>query len=148
MPIRYEHVETMATTPALAFALIDNLPLTSKWLPPCVSLKKVGDGPNAIGDKLRYVFVQGGRQNEMEGEIVDRVPNERLQCVYKDSSFEVMVDLRMESADGGALTTHVIEITPLTFLGRMMSPLIRLGLGKQTRDAAANMKKLLEAEKS
>ena len=43
------------------------------------------------------------------------------------------------------MTTHVIEITPKTFFGRLLSPLIRLGLGKQTRDAARNLKKLLEA---
>jgi hypothetical protein len=27
-----------------------------QWLPPCVSLSKIGDGPNAPGDQLRYVF--------------------------------------------------------------------------------------------
>ncbi len=51
MPIRYQHVETVATTPDRAFAAIDDLPLTVKWLPPCVSLSKIGDGPNAPGDK-------------------------------------------------------------------------------------------------
>jgi hypothetical protein len=67
MPIRYEHVETVATSPERAFAVIDDLPLTAKWLPPCVSLAKVGAGPNASGDKLRYVFKQGGRHSEMGG---------------------------------------------------------------------------------
>jgi hypothetical protein len=42
--------------------------------------------------------------------------------------------------------THIIEITPKTFLGRLMSPLIRLGLRKQTRDAATNLKTLLESD--
>ena len=144
MPIRYQHIETVATTPERAFAVIDDLPLTAKWLPPCVSLAKVGDGPNAPGDKLRYVFKQGGRQSEMGGEILDRVPGERLHCKYSDSSFDVRVDLRVAAAPGGALTTHIIEISPKTLVGKLMSPLIRLGLGKQTRDAAANLKKLLE----
>ena len=71
MPIRYEHAETVRTTPERAFAAIDDLPLTAKWLPPCVSLEKLGDGPNAVGDKLRYVFKQGGRQQEMTGEILE-----------------------------------------------------------------------------
>ena len=44
-----------------------------------------------------------------------------------------------------ALTTHVIEITPKKFLAKLMSPMIRLGVGKQTREAAANLKKLLES---
>ncbi len=145
MPIRYQHVETVATTPDRAFAAIDDLPLTAKWLPPCVSLSKIGDGPNAPGDKLRYVFKQGGRQSEMAGEILARVLGERLHCKYSDSAFDVSVDLRVAPAPGGALTTHIIEISPKTLLGKLMWPLIRLGLGKQTRDAAANLKKLLEA---
>jgi uncharacterized protein YndB with AHSA1/START domain len=144
MPIRYEHTETIATSPERAFAAIDDLPLTSKWLPPCVSLTKVGEGPNAPGDKLRYVYKQGGRQGEMAGEIVARTPGERLHCKYSDGSFEVSVDLRVAAAPGGTLTTHVIEITPKTFFAKLMSPMIKLGIGKQTRDAAANLKKLLE----
>ena len=145
MPIRYEHTETICTTPDRVFAAIDNLPLTAKWLPPCVSLEKVGDGPNAPGDKLRYVFKQGGRQGEMAGEIIARTPGERLYCKYFDSTFEVAVDLRVAAAPDGTLSTHIIEITPRRFFARLMAPLIRLGLGKQTRTAAANLKKLLES---
>jgi hypothetical protein len=145
MPIRYQHVETVRTTPERAFAVIDDLPLTAKWLPPCVSLEKVGTGPNAAGDKLRYVYRQGGRQGEMAGEILARTPGERLHCKYADAAFEVSVDLRVAAAPGGAVTTHLIEITPKTLVGKLMWPLIRLGLGKQTRDAAANLKKLLES---
>jgi hypothetical protein len=51
MPIRYEHSEAIHTTPDRVFAVIDELPLTAEWLPPCVSLEKIGSGPNAIGDK-------------------------------------------------------------------------------------------------
>jgi uncharacterized protein YndB with AHSA1/START domain len=144
MPIRYQHVVTVATTPERPFAVIDDLPLTAKWLPPCVSLTKAGDGPNAPGDKLRYVFKQGGRQCEMAGEILDRVPGQRLHCKYSDTAFGIWVDLRVAAAPEGAETTHIIEISPKTFMGKLMRPLIRLGLGKQTRDAAANLKKLLE----
>jgi len=39
----------------------------------------------------------------------------------------------------------VIKITPKTFLGKLMPPLIRLGLRNQTRAAATNLHKLLKA---
>jgi hypothetical protein len=145
MPIRYEHAETVRASVEQAFAAIDDLPLTAKWLPPCVSLEKVGNGPNAAGDRLRYVYRQGGRTAEMAGEIIARAPGERLHCKYFDKAFDVSVDLRVAPAADGAVTTHIIEITPKTFSARLLSPLIRLGLGKQTRDAAANLKKLLES---
>jgi carbon monoxide dehydrogenase subunit G len=146
MAIRCEHVETVRATPDRAFALIDNLPRTAEWLPPCVSLDKVGSGPNAPGDKLRYVYNQGGHQGEMAGEILDRVDGQRLHCKYFDDTFEVAVDLRVAAALEGTLTTHVIEITPKRFFARLMSPMIKLGLAKQTKDAATNLKRLLESE--
>ncbi len=145
MPIHFQHEEIIRTTPERAFAAIDNLSLTADWLPPCVSLTKEGDGPNAIGDKLRYVYKQGGKQAEMAGKILARVPGERLHCMYNDSMFDVSVDLRVSAKAGETLTTHTVEITPKTFAGKLMSPLIRLGLKKQTRDAAKNLKKLLES---
>ncbi|MFO0912089.1 MAG: SRPBCC family protein [Pirellulales bacterium] len=144
MAVRYQHEEPVAVAPEQAFALIDDLPATSKWLPPCVSLTNLNGGPNAPGDKLRYVFKQGGRESEMAGEIIDRVPGERLHCRYYDRAFDVSVDLRVRRAPSGALTIHIIEITPKSFVGKLFSPLIRLGLGKQTRDAARNLKRLLE----
>jgi hypothetical protein len=145
MAIRYEHRETIHVSPEQAFAAIDNLPLTAKWLPPCVSLEKVGPGPNAPGDKLRYVYKQGGKTGEMAGEILARTLNERLHCKYFDSMFDISVDQRVAPAPDGALTTHTIEITAKKFMAKLMSPLIRLGLGRQTRQAAANLKQLLES---
>ncbi len=62
-----------------------------------------------------------------------------------NSTFEVSVDLRVAASSGAALTTHIIEITPRRFLARLFSPLIRVGLENQTRQAAANLKKLLES---
>jgi uncharacterized protein YndB with AHSA1/START domain len=145
MAIRYEHVETIQASPTQVFVALDDLPLTAKWLPPCVSLQKVGTGPNAPGDKLRYVYNQGGRQGEMDGVIEARVPGQRLHCRYFDRAFEVSVDLNIAAAPGGTQTTHIVEITPKTWASKLFSPLIRLGLAKQTREAAANLKALLES---
>jgi hypothetical protein len=145
MATKYRHDEFVQATPGRTFAVIDDLPRTANWLPPCVSLEKEGDGPNAVGDKLRYIYKQGGREAEMAGEILARVPDERLHCKYFDNMFEVSVDLRVAAKADGTLTTHIIEITPKTLMGKLICPLIRLGLGKQTRQAATNLKKLLES---
>ena len=145
MAIRYEHAESIHVSPDRAFALIDDLPQTTKWLPPCVSLEKIGAGPNGVGDKLKYVFKQGNRIDEMQGEIVARIPGERLHCRYWDQTFEVSVDLRVAPAASGAMTTHIVEITPKRLLFKLLSPLIGFGLKKQTIEAAANLKRLLES---
>ena len=148
MSVTFHHQEPIAAPPARVFAAIDDLPLTSRWLPPCVSLQKVGTGPNAAGDALRYVYRQGGAEKEMTGRIASRTAGERLHCVYGDTMFEVSVDLRVAPGPGGSLTTHIIEMTPKTFLASLMTPLIRLGIRKQTREAAANLKALVENQPS
>lgn len=146
MPITCEHSIDVNVCPEVAFALLDDLPRTKEWLPPCTSLEKVTPGPNVVGDQLRYAFKQGGSSGTMKGEIRARYPNERLECLYTDPKFDVLVDFRIESAPGGATLRHFISITPKTFLGRMMAPCIRLGLRSQTRKAMENIKAILEKQ--
>lgn len=144
MPIRYQYSDIVKTTPEKAFAAIDDLPFTPRWLAPCVSLDNITGSPNKPGDRLRYVFKEGGRQSEMEGVISDRVTGQRLHCVYQDDSFTVSVDMRVQAAPGGTLMTHTLEITPKTWFGTLLWPLIRMGLGSQTRAASDKLKKILE----
>ena len=148
MSVTFHHQEPIATSADRVFAAIDDLPLTSKWLQPCVSLEKVGTGPNAVGDALRYVYRQGGSEKEMTGRIAGRTPGQRLHCVYGDDMFDVSVDLRVAPGPAGSLTTHIIEMAPKTFLASLMPPLIRIGIKKQTREAAANLKALVENQPS
>lgn len=144
MPIRCEHEEFVRTSPERAFAAIDDLPLTAQWLPPCVSLTKIGDGPNNPGDTLEYVYRQGRQTGRMTGRIVDRISGERLHCIYEDSMFAVSVDLRVAPAPEGTKMTHIIEMTPKKLIAKLFTPLVKLGIRKQTTDAAVNLKKLLE----
>lgn len=137
---------TVAVSPETAFALLDDLPRTPEWLKPCVELVNLSPGPNSVGDKLKYTFKQGGTKGVMDGEILVREPNRRLMCRYADKTFQVDVDFHVSPAAEGAQLTHLIEITPKTWLVRMMAPLIRRGLPKQTREAMEGIKRILEAE--
>lgn len=144
MPIRYQYFDLVKTTPEKAFAAIDDLPFTARWLAPCVSLNNISGITNKTGDCLRYVYKEGGRQSEMAGVIADRIPGRRLHCVYNDSSFTVSVDLGVQPAPGGTLIAHILEITPKTWFGILLWPLIRMGLRAQTRAAADKLKVILE----
>ena len=145
MEIRFEHSLEVKASPAQVFALLDDLPQTPKWLGPCTALSRVSPGtPNAVGDKLSYTYKQGGREGHMDGEIVTRIPDQQLVCRYLDPLFEVVVDLRVSASTSGSTMTHVITSTPKTMAGKFLSPLIRMGLPKQTQDAMDSLKKMLE----
>jgi uncharacterized protein YndB with AHSA1/START domain len=146
MPIQCEHSIDVDASPERAFGLLDDLPQTPKWLGPCTAIEKLSPGPNTVGDKLKYFYKQGGRAGTMDGEIVARSPNEKLVCHYFDTMMDVVVDFRVTPRAGGARLTHVITITPQTFVGKMMSPCIRLALPKQTRQAMESLKEMLDAK--
>ncbi len=145
MLIRFSRREPVKATPAAAFALIDDLPRTPEWLPNAVALTNTGGGPNKAGDRLRYVYRQGSKEAEMGGVIAVRDPGRRLLCTYSDFLFDVSVDLGVETEAGQTITIHTIEVTPRTLMAKLLSPIVRIGIKRQTIRAAANLRRLIES---
>ncbi len=58
----------------------------------------------------------------MQGEILTLVPDQRLVCRYFDKMMEVEVDMKVMPAGTGSRVTHLITITPKTFMAKMFSP--------------------------
>ena len=80
----------------------------------------------------------------MEGEIVGRIPGERIAFRYGDKMMEVAVDFHVTTAASGSRLTHTIDITPKTFLAKLFSPFIRRGLPRQTIEAMDHLRALLD----
>jgi hypothetical protein len=146
VPICCEHSVNVKASPEGAFALLDDLSQTPKWLGPCTAIEKLSPGPNEVGDKLRYSYKQGGRAGTMDGEILTRTPNRKLIVRYFDMMMEVLIDFDVCPTSSGSRLTHVITITPRSFMAKLMSPFIRLALPKQTRQAMEKLKGMLDAK--
>jgi hypothetical protein len=145
MAIHFQHTLDVASDPSQAFAVLDDLRATPKWLERCTGIEKLKPGPNAVGQKLKYSYKEGGRTGVMDGEITARTPNEHLSFHYWDKMMDVTVDFRVSPAAVGARLVHTIEITPKTFFAKMLSPMIRKQLPKQTRTAMERLRELLES---
>jgi hypothetical protein len=145
MAIHFQHSVDVASDPQQAFAVLDDLTATPKWLERCTGIEKLKPGPNAVGDKLKYSYKEGGRSGVMDGEITARTPSEHLSFRYWDKMMDVMVDFRVSPAASGARLVHTIEITPRTFFAKLLSPMIRKQLPKQTTTAMEKLKSLLQA---
>src|SRR5205085_666270 len=115
MAIHFEHAIDVSRDRARAFAVLDDVAQTPKWLARCTSIEKVTPGPNAVGTKLKYAYSDGGRSGVMDGEITARTPNERLTFKYGDKMMDVTVDFRVSQIEGGARLVHAIDIAPKTF---------------------------------
>lgn len=145
MAIHFEHAIELPQPPARVFGVLDDLSQTPKWLAPCTGIEVLTPGEKRVGTKLRYSHREGGRVGVMDGEIVERVPNERLGYRYVDRMMQVGVRFSMRSAGGGTRLTHTIDITPKTFFAKLLSPLIRRQLPRQTITAMESLRALLAA---
>lgn len=145
MSIQCERAVEVKCSAEQAFALLDNLPRTPEWLGPCTAIEKLQPGPNQVGDRLKYSYIQSGHAGVMDGEILARVPNEKLVCKYFDKMMEVVVDFTISQRSDAVQLHHVITITPKTMMAKLMTPLIRSSLPKQTEKAMSSIQSLLES---
>jgi hypothetical protein len=144
MSIHFSHTLDVGHEPRKVFALLDDLAMTPKWLERCTGIEKLSPGPNDVGSKLRYSYREGGRIGTMDGEIVVRIPDERLTFRYGDKMMDVSVDFHVTSAATGARLTHTIDIAPKTVLTKVFAPFIRRGLPRQTITAMERLRSLLD----
>jgi uncharacterized protein YndB with AHSA1/START domain len=144
MSIHFSHTLDVAQDPDQVFALLDELERTPEWLERCTRIEKLSPGPNEVGTKLRYAYRDGVRAGTMDGEIVTRIPGERIAFRYGDETMEVAVDFHVTNAAQGARLTHTIDITPKTLFAKLFSPLIRRGLPRQTVAAMEKLRTLLD----
>src|SRR6266404_2467625 len=131
MAIHFEHTIAVPQTPASVFALLEDVSQTPKWLSRCTGIEVLTPGALEVGSTLRYSFREGGRIGRMDGEVVERVANERLLFRYEDKMMLVGVGFAMTPDGAGTRLTHSIDITPKTFFAKLLSPLIRRQVPKQ-----------------
>ena len=143
MSIRFEHAIEVPQSPRDVFATLDDVSQTPKWLARCTGIEVLTPGPMTVGTKLRYSYKDGGRRGSMDGEIVERVPDRMLAYEYEDKMMRAGIHFAMEPAGSGTRLTHTIDLTPKTFLTKLISPIIRKQLPKQTVAAMESLRGLL-----
>jgi carbon monoxide dehydrogenase subunit G len=143
MAIHFAHTIEVPQPPARVFAVLDDFSQTPKWLARCTGIETLTPGPKAAGTKLRYSYKEGGRSGTMDGEIAARAENERITMKYGDKMMDVSVDFQMTPNGTGTKLTHTIDITPRSFMTKLIAPMIRGQLPKQTVTAMESLRELL-----
>ena len=143
--IRSESSKKISKPAAAVFAVVADPGRAPAWLESCVLLKVVGEGAMALGAKLQYVYRQGSRPGEMDGEVTAFEPDRRLAIRLTDRKFEVEMDIALSEEQGDTWVTLAITITPRTLGGRLMTPLIRMGNRRQVKRNLVRLKRLTAA---
>lgn len=132
---------------AEVFAFINDLSKSPLWLESCIELRQTDDKPRVVGTPLHYEYGQGGHARDMDGVVTAYEPGRHLAMRFTDHKFEVGVEFHVSALGSGALVGHTTTITPKSFIGRLMTPLIQLGNRKQVAGNLARAKELLEWER-
>jgi uncharacterized protein YndB with AHSA1/START domain len=140
--IRSESSVKISEPAAVVFAAVSDPGRAPAWLEGCVLLKVTGGGAMETGAKLQYVYRQGSRPGEMDGEVIACEPDRRLAMRLTDRKFDVEMEITLSGEQGDTRVTHAMTITPKTFGGRLMAPLIRLGNRRQVKMNLVRLKRL------
>jgi len=143
--IEFQHSIDLPQPPEKVFAVLADVSQTPRWLARCTGIEVLTPAPLAVGSKLRYSYKAGSRTGVMDGQVVERVENRKLDFLYEDKMMRVGVHFMTDPAASGPGTrlTHTIDITPRTFFAKLLSPLIRKQLPKQTITAMESLRALL-----
>lgn len=148
MAIVFEHGIDVPQSPQAVFALLDDFKKVPLWLKRCEGVAKQGQGPNSIGDKLRYAYKEGGHHGVMDGVIEAHELDHHLRYRYYDKMMQVIVDFRMEPNGEGTHLVHTIEITPHSFMAKLMAPMFKGMIPKQTITAMECIRGLLAQQET
>jgi len=138
MALQFEERVEVRRTPAQCFAFVDDFANTPRWNELCVALQREGDG-------LIYTYKQGQGQAVMNGFVVERDPPRRLLLGFSDRMFEIEIGFRFDAIPGGTRIEHTLQVEPRSFLVKLMSPLLRRVMKKQTAKQAAALAAALGA---
>ena len=142
----YSHTETVNASPAAVFAILDDVTRAPEWLKRCTRLDNVSGGPTEVGTRLRYHYKQGRRTGVMDGAVVAREQDRKLTNRFTDTMMDVTVDFDVAPGPSPQQTTLTHTITIDTKgVGKVFTPMIRLGLPGQTTGAMAELKRLAES---
>lgn len=107
--------------------------------------EQVSEGPLGLGTRFRDVFEDHGQRFEIDAEIVEWEPHERLAIQLVASAFESRVTQRLESKDGVTRLTTRMDIEYKSALARLMAGVVTSHAQKQLEDDLAQLKAILEA---
>jgi uncharacterized protein YndB with AHSA1/START domain len=138
----HERIEARRT-PAECFAFVDDFANTPRWNKLCVALQREGSDLRE-GGGLLYTYKQGQRTGVMQGLIVERDPPRRLLLEFGDRLFRIEIGFRFDAIPGGTRIEHTLQLEPRSLLTKLLSPLLRLQMKRQTAQQAQALARALD----
>jgi uncharacterized protein YndB with AHSA1/START domain len=142
--IVHEEIVDTAAPPDEVYALLADVARTPEWLCRATKLEITDGAPLRVGSPLLYVYREGSGTKSMTGTVTELVPGKTTAFAYTDPMFDVAIRFDLTPHGGGTRVTHRIEIGTKALMAKLFTPLIRIGLRKQTPKDLAKLRDVAE----
>jgi len=143
MPRLHETIDT-SLPPDEAFAFIADFANCPKWDPNTPTAERIGAGPAGKGSRYKLGVLQRGKVVPMEYTISAWEPGKRVVLDGVGSGVRATDDIGFTATPTGTRVDYTADIH-LTGWMRLAAPLAGGAFDKIAKDAAAGMKKALDA---
>jgi uncharacterized protein YndB with AHSA1/START domain len=143
---RNEHSVEIAAAPEDVFPWLADPERRLRWMGALVESESLTDGPPGLGSRYRDVFEDHGQRIELEAELVEVEPPERLTARLVSKGFESTSSQRLEAGGAGTRLTAAVETRYTMLAARLLAPLVTRHAQKQLEGDLARLKDLVELE--
>ena len=142
---RNEHTIEIDRPPADVFPHLVEGERRLAWMAALRESTQVSSGEVGHGARFRDVFEDRGHRVEIDAEVVEWEPPERLATRLRSSAFVGTARQRLESRNGGTRLTTTIETDYTSRMARLMAGVITRHAQKQLEDDLVRLKRIVEA---
>lgn len=143
---RNEHTVEIDAPAAAVFPYLADSKQRLRWMGALKESEPLDGGPSGEGARWRDVFEDHGHRIELEAEVDEYAPHERLRIRLHGSGFEATSEQRLEEANGRTRLTTVIETDYKSFGARLLAGVITRHAQQQLEADLAALKALVERE--
>jgi uncharacterized protein YndB with AHSA1/START domain len=143
---RNEHSVEIDRPPEAVFPYLVEAEKRLRWMGALTEAEQVTNGPPGLGTRFRDVFESHGQRFEIDAEIVEWEPSERLATRLRANAFESTGRQRLDRLDGRTRLTSTVETEYRSRMARLMAGVITRHAQTQLEEDHARLKEIVESD--
>lgn len=143
---RNEHAVDIDRPPAAIFPYLVGSEQRLRWMGALAESEQVTDGEPGHGTRFRDVFEERGQRIEIDAEIVEWEPPERLGLLLRSRAFQSIGLQTLQALDGRTRLTTTIDTEYKSRVVRLMAGMITSQAQARLEKDMADLKELVERE--
>jgi uncharacterized protein YndB with AHSA1/START domain len=117
-----------------------------RWMDKLVRSEQLTEGAPGLGTRFHDAFEDHGQRVELDAEIVDWQPGERLVIHLRSRVVDATSTQKLEERNGGTRLTATLETEYKSFAARLAAGVVTRHAQAQLEKDLETLKKLVESE--